>query len=241
MSAIDRVRILVLGDSGVGKTSFVHLAAHNEPLRSPSWTVGSSVEVKLHEYKEGMKEQKTFFVEFWDIGGSHSHRNARSVFYNPCHGAILVHDLTNGKSEKNLHKWVREIGKNSRERKSSTSLNILSNSPGIGIDIEFDQESYIGNTSTIPYLVIGTKVDQSDDRKTRSESVATSLGCDEIVMDCRQTRYLAAGTSNAVKLSRFYDRAIETRAKSHKDSFTERFGDPISPTLSTKFYSPHQD
>ncbi|CAH1107189.1 unnamed protein product [Psylliodes chrysocephalus] len=238
MSAIDRVRILVLGDSGVGKTSFVHLAAHNEPLRSPSWTVGCSVEVKLHEYKEGMKEQKTFFIEFWDIGGSHSHRNSRPVFYNPCHGAILVHDLTNGKSEKNLHKWVREIGRNKRERKESNSLSIVSSS-SLLVN-EFDQESFIGNT-LIPYIVIGTKLDQLDARKTRLEIMASHLGCDEIVMDCRQTRYLAAGTSNAVKLSRFYDKAIEMRSKSHKDSFTERFGDPISPILSTKFYSPHQD
>ncbi|XP_050498459.1 rab-like protein 3 [Diabrotica virgifera virgifera] len=238
MSVIDRVRILVLGDSGVGKTSFVHLAAHNEPLRSPSWTVGCSVDVKLHEYKEGMKDQKTFFVEFWDIGGSHSHRNARPVFYNPFHGAILVHDLTNRKSEKNLHKWVREISVNRRERKDSNSATnpVL---PGLLGD-DFDQESFIGNMS-IPYIVIGTKLDQLDDRKTRIEHMASHLGCDEILMDCRQTRYLAAGTSNAVKLSRFYDKAIEMRSKSHKDSFTERFGDPISPILSTKFYSPHQD
>lgn len=81
MSAIDRVRIMVLGDSGVGKTSFVHLAAYGEPLKSPSWTVGCSVEVKLHEYKEGTPEQTTYFIEFWDVGGSNNHRNTRQVFY----------------------------------------------------------------------------------------------------------------------------------------------------------------
>ncbi|XP_023013474.1 rab-like protein 3 [Leptinotarsa decemlineata] len=238
MSVIDRVRILVLGDSGVGKTSFVHLAAHNEPLRSPSWTVGCSVEVKLHEYKEGTKEQKTFFVEFWDIGGSHTHRNARSVFYYPCHGAILVHDLTNRKSEQNLHKWVQEISYRHREREDSNPSITGSNPSSIVVD-DFDQESFIGNP-TLPYIVIGTKLDQAD-RKSRVDVIASHLRCDEIVMDCRQSRYLAAGTSNAVKLSRFYDKVIETRSKAHKDSFTERFGDPLSPFLSTKFYSPHQD
>lgn len=229
MSVIDRVRILVLGDSGVGKTSFVHLAAHNEPIRSPSWTIGCSVEVKLHEYKEGTKDQKTFFIEFWDIGGSHIHRNARSVFYHPCHGAILVHDLTNRKSEKNLHKWLKEIT-NKRERKDSNASSSVS-SPNTTILIdELDQESIIGNNS-IPLLVIGTKLDQLDERKPYSSY--NSLGADEIILDCRETRYLAAGTSNAVKLSRFFDRVIENR--SHKDSFSERYG------LSAKFYSVHQD
>ncbi|KAG5882909.1 hypothetical protein JTB14_023371 [Gonioctena quinquepunctata] len=239
MSVIERVRILVLGDSGVGKTSFVHLAAHNEPLRSPSWTVGCSVEVKLHEYKEGTKDQKTFFIEFWDIGGSHTHRNSRPVFYHPCHGAILVHDLTNRKSEQNLHKWVREINNKHRERKDSNSSTSVPNLTSITTD-DFDQESFIGNPS-LPFIVIGTKLDQVDDKKSRIDLIASHLRCDEIVMDCRQARYLAAGTSNAVKLSRFYDKVIETRSKSHKDSFTERFADPLSPFLSTKFYSPHQD
>lgn len=235
MSVIDRVKILVLGDTGVGKTSFVHLAAHNEPLKSPSWTVGCSLEVKLHEYKEGTKEQKTFFLEFWDIGGSQIHRNARSVFYYPCHGAILVHDLTNRKSEKNLRKWVREIV-NRRERKHSDgSINLPNSSM---LTDEVDQESFIGNT-TLPFIVIGTKCDQIDDKKSHLGQMATHLGVDEIIVDCLQTRYLAAGTSNAVKLSRFYDKVIENRLKNHhKESFSDRL---LNNAISPKFYSIHQD
>nr|CAH7736846.1 unnamed protein product [Callosobruchus chinensis] len=245
MSVIERVKILVLGDTGVGKTSFVNLAAHNEPLRSPSWTVGCSVEVKLHEYKAGTKDQKTYFVEFWDVGGSQIHRNARSVFYPPCHGAILVHDLTNSKSEKNLNKWVREIV-NKRERKYSDYeapdiTMITSPNTSIYIDKMIDQESMIGNSS-LPFLVIGTKVDLFEAKKSYSSFIANHLGVDEIVLDCRQSRYLAAGTSNAVKLSRFYDKVIESKLRCSKNSFSERFGGSnIPPAVSPKFYSPHTD
>ena len=45
----DRARILVLGDSGVGKTSLVHLIAHGKPLSQIAYTVGAAIEVKLHE------------------------------------------------------------------------------------------------------------------------------------------------------------------------------------------------
>lgn len=51
-----------------------------------SWTIGCSVEVKLHEYREGTSSQKTYFIEFWDVGGNNSHKNARHVFFNPVHG-----------------------------------------------------------------------------------------------------------------------------------------------------------
>ncbi|CAH1364884.1 rab-like protein 3 [Tenebrio molitor] len=232
MTAIDRVRVMVLGDSGVGKTSFVQLTANNEPIRSPSWTVGCSVEVKLHEYKEGTKEQKTYFIEFWDVGGSNNHRNTRHVFYNPCHGVILVHDLTNRKSEVNLHKWLQELI--NRDASSSTLNSVTS------MD-EYDPENFFGATQ-MPILVIGTKLDQVDERKSAVGTFSSQFGADEILLDSRQARYLAAGSSNAVKLSRFYDKVIEMRYHSQNQSFNERFGsNTVSPVLPSKFYSPHQD
>lgn len=72
--------------AGVGKSSLVHMVSHNEPISNPSWTVGCSVEVRLHEYEEGTPRHNTYFIELWDIGGSSSHRNARGVFYNSVHG-----------------------------------------------------------------------------------------------------------------------------------------------------------
>ena len=67
------------------------------------------VEVKLHPYLEGTPNEKEFFVEMWDIGGSHSQRNPRHVFMHTCHGIVLVHDLTNRKSCLNLDTWLAEV------------------------------------------------------------------------------------------------------------------------------------
>ncbi|XP_066142874.1 rab-like protein 3 [Euwallacea fornicatus] len=239
MTSIERVRIMVLGDSGVGKTSFVHLAAHNEPIKNPSWTVGCSVEVKLHEYKEGTRDQTTFFVEFWDVGGSKNHQNARQVFYKPCHGAILMHDLSNRKSEKNLQKWLKELLDHDISQTSpSTSMRSQS-------DQDMDAENLMGANNLIPILVVGGKLDQVDD-KSRSnisnESFRYKYNAEEILLDCRLARYLAAGTSNAVKLSRFYDKVIENKQLDRDRSFSERFGSTtVSSIYSSKFYLTHQD
>ena len=62
MTEFDRVRILVLGDSGVGKTSLVHLIARGKPLSHITYTIGASNEVKLHEYKEGTPAQRTYWI-----------------------------------------------------------------------------------------------------------------------------------------------------------------------------------
>lgn len=121
--------------SGVGKTSLLHLIAHNEPLISPGWTIGCSVEVKLHEYKEGTSSQQTYFIELFDIGGSISHMNTRSVFYNPTHGIIMVHDLTNSKSHENLQRWLYEII--NKDAKDTYRSNC---------DSDFDPELFLGST-----------------------------------------------------------------------------------------------
>uniref|UniRef100_A0A8C8DL28 RAB, member of RAS oncogene family-like 3 n=1 Tax=Oryzias sinensis TaxID=183150 RepID=A0A8C8DL28_9TELE len=48
MASLDRVKVLVLGDSGVGKSSLVHLLCQNQVLGNPSWTVGCSVDVRIN-------------------------------------------------------------------------------------------------------------------------------------------------------------------------------------------------
>ncbi|XP_051174355.1 rab-like protein 3 isoform X1 [Leptopilina boulardi] len=228
MAAIDKVKILVLGDSGVGKTSLTHLICHQQPMNNPSWTIGCSVEVKLHEYKEGTANQRRYFIELWDIGGSQSHQNTRSVFYNNTNGIILVHDMSNRKSQQNLRKWLQEV-----LNKDGNSLKSKS------ID-DFDPEQFVGSTQ-IPILVVGTKSDlMAQVRSTvyrRSSTIAEECGADEIYLDCLQIRSLAAGSGSSVKLSRFFDKVIERRYYSMREGISpdkrriNAFGSSYNPKM----------
>jgi len=110
-------KILVLGDSGVGKSSLIHLICHSTVLCSVQWTIGCSIDIKLHD---------NHFLEFWDIGGSRGHKIARSFLYQDYHGIILVFDATNKKSRLNLNEWLLEVIQktNDKDLESSTSLNV---------------------------------------------------------------------------------------------------------------------
>ncbi|EDO47568.1 predicted protein [Nematostella vectensis] len=224
MAAVEKVRIAVVGDSGVGKTSLVHLICHEESISSAAWTIGCTVEVKLYDYKEGMPGGKTFFLEFWDIGGSANHENSRSIFYNGINGLILVHDLTNRKSFTNLRKWLAEVlnaskdlyGANNKQKDSWF---------GFTTDIieEYDPEQFAGNQ--IPVIVVGTKLDQA--RPSRLTSTARGMnfveeiGADVISIDCMNVKQLRPGTANSKKLINFFDKVIERRfhsSMSHQQS-----------------------
>jgi len=223
MANYDKVKIVVVGDSGVGKTSAVHLMCRNMPLTNPSWTVGCSVEVKLHVFKEGTPQSKTYFIDFWDVGGSASHQNARSVFYNGVNGIVLVHDLNNRKSEVNLQKWLMEILNRDFHNGNASGANSPSSS--VLIEEEFDPEQFVGS-SQIPIFVIGCKSDSAEDlrhRSSRASSIAEECGADEIFINCQDVRSIAPGSTAAVKLSRFFDKVIERRFyREHSNSFYER-------------------
>ncbi|KAG5454644.1 Rab-like protein 3 [Clonorchis sinensis] len=106
---LERCKVVVVGDSGVGKSSLLHLLCHQQPLLNPSYTVGCGLEVKIHQFRPQPNEERPFFIELWDVGGCNAHANARSVFYPGAHGLILVYDCTNSKSQVNLRKWLSEV------------------------------------------------------------------------------------------------------------------------------------
>uniref|UniRef100_A0A1B8Y6L3 Uncharacterized protein n=1 Tax=Xenopus tropicalis TaxID=8364 RepID=A0A1B8Y6L3_XENTR len=133
-------------------------------------------------------------------------------------GIILVHDLTNKKSSQNLYRWSLE------------ALNRDLQPTGVLVtNGDYDREQFADNQ--IPLLVIGTKLDQIPEAKrsevlTRTAFLAEDFNAEEINLDCTNTRCLAAGSSNAVKLSRFFDKVQSTQCicyySDHIPGFSDR-------------------
>ena len=204
VSNYDCPKILVLGDSGVGKSSLVHILCHNTVLTNPTWTIGASVEVKLHSYKEGSSEvtnQKSVILEFFDVGGSLQHQGSRDIFYNNYHGVMFVHDLTNKKSLKNLLKWKEELIAKCCESTQGSMENVMRS-------FDYRKDMFL----PVPVLIVGTKSDAlpSPTRLDRISSLSKELGAyDTVKLSCLQPTTVQPGTSCAVSLSKFYDKVLE--------------------------------
>lgn len=206
---MDRVRVVVVGDSGVGKSSLIHLIAYDKAIDNPSWTIGAAVDLRIHEYKQGTPAERSFFIELWDVGGNKSHANTRGVFYSSgIHGVILCHDLSNKKSAQNLSKWVDEVVT------AAETHRLHSRTPLTGLN---------NGLSQIPFLIVGTKLGafmtQTGDgglprRRVRGcDDLQESLEADELFVDAEDASAFSLGSGNAVKLSRFFDRCVERRLK----------------------------
>ncbi|KMZ69203.1 putative GTP-binding protein [Zostera marina] len=152
-----QVRVLVVGDSGVGKTSLVHLITAGSAIPHPNNTVGCTVNVKHTTYRHSGSSssvkgdtERDFFVELWDISGHERYKDCRAVFYKQINGVLFVHDLSQRNTKSNLQKWASEI-----------ALNGSFSAP---------LESYGPCGLPIPYLVIGNKVDIAEKQRTTGSS-----------------------------------------------------------------------
>ncbi|XP_050380276.1 small GTPase LIP1 [Argentina anserina] len=153
-----QVRVLVVGDSGVGKTSLVHLIVNGSSTARPPQTVGCSVGVKYTTYGNSGSSsssikgdaEREFFIELWDICGHDRYKECRSLFYSQINGVIFVHDLSQRRTKTGLQKWATEISTT-----GTFSAPLGSGGPG-GLPV--------------PYIVIGNKADIAAKEGTRGSS-----------------------------------------------------------------------
>ncbi|MBS7251006.1 MAG: GTP-binding protein [Candidatus Freyarchaeota archaeon] len=97
-------KILLVGDSNVGKTSIIRKTTENKFSTEYTPTVGCDFTVK--QFEIGRNKVR---LHFWDFGGATNFAHMRKELYIDADAAILVFDLTNPESLKNLEIWRKEI------------------------------------------------------------------------------------------------------------------------------------
>jgi small GTP-binding protein len=98
------IKIVVIGDPYVGKTSLVTKKTKGFLPEKYLITLGVNISTYSLEY-----EGKTFKLQIHDIAGQKSFQSVRTSFYGGSHGAIVVFDLNNIKSFQALIEWIREF------------------------------------------------------------------------------------------------------------------------------------
>ena len=101
-------KVIVVGDSGVGKTSIIsrYLDKFNVNERS---TIGASYSTKLQEIGK-----YTISFDIWDTAGQERFRSVNSMFYKEAYACIFVYDITNVESFNSIKTyWYDSVKDNS--------------------------------------------------------------------------------------------------------------------------------
>ena len=103
-------KVLLLGNSDVGKSSLI--LRYVDQVWSDTFvpTIGVDFKVKTLEI-----DNKQIKMQIWDTAGQERFRNVISSYFRGSHGILLIYDITNRDSFKNLENWLTEIEKNANQ------------------------------------------------------------------------------------------------------------------------------
>lgn len=105
-----KVKIILVGAGGVGKTSI--LLQFSDGLFSADRPPTIGVDFKSQDIKVGTPPfAKTVKLELWDTAGQERFRSVISSFFRDADGVLLVFDLTEPQSLSSLDSWLVEVRK----------------------------------------------------------------------------------------------------------------------------------
>jgi small GTP-binding protein len=98
------IKIIVVGNSGTGKTSFVNKWIKDTFDESYKATIVSEFSYKIVDYKD-----KSYKIQLWDLAGMDQNICITKIFSKDSHGCIVLSDITNQKTLTECVKWKNTV------------------------------------------------------------------------------------------------------------------------------------
>lgn len=113
------LKIIILGDSSVGKTNILTRYTKNLFSDDSKTTIGVEFGTKILDLNNHKIK-----LQIWDTAGQERYKAVTVAYYKGSKGAFIVYDVTNKSSFDNLENWIKDIKKNGDKE---TSIIIVGN------------------------------------------------------------------------------------------------------------------
>mmetsp|Transcript_29498 Transcript_29498/g.50943 ORF Transcript_29498/g.50943 Transcript_29498/m.50943 type:complete len:219 (-) Transcript_29498:233-889(-) len=139
-------KILMIGDSAVGKTSLIERFAEDSFRSNFVSTIGVDFKIFTMKYQD-----KIIKFQIWDTAGQERFRSITQTYYRGAHGVVMVYDVSDLSSLQNIYDvWTKEVEKYARP---DASLLMIGNKTDLG-----DQTSnYLNQDQSIPCIKTSAK------------------------------------------------------------------------------------
>ncbi|CAF9918497.1 MAG: hypothetical protein GOMPHAMPRED_001534 [Gomphillus americanus] len=97
-------KVVLIGDSGVGKSNLLSRFTRNEFNLDSKSTIG--VEFATRSISV---DSKTIKAQIWDTAGQERYRAITSAYYRGAVGALLVYDISKHSTYENVTRWLKEL------------------------------------------------------------------------------------------------------------------------------------
>ncbi|CAK65768.1 unnamed protein product (macronuclear) [Paramecium tetraurelia] len=104
------VKVIVLGDSGVGKTNILTQYCDQKFSQNYMATIGVDFKIKTITV-----EDKKIKLQIWDTAGQERFRNITQTYYKGAFGIIFVYSIVDRNSFNNVETWIKSITENTTD------------------------------------------------------------------------------------------------------------------------------
>ncbi|GMJ00634.1 RAB GTPASE A2A, ARABIDOPSIS RAB GTPASE A2A, RAB GTPase 11C [Hibiscus trionum] len=97
-------KVVLIGDSGVGKSNLLSRFTRNEFCLESKSTIGVEFATRTLQV-----EGRTVKAQIWDTAGQERYRAITSAYYRGALGALLVYDVSKPTTFENVSRWLKEL------------------------------------------------------------------------------------------------------------------------------------
>ena len=103
-SLLTLLPVVLIGDSGVGKSNLLSRFTRNEFNLDSKSTIGVEFATRSIQV-----DAKTIKAQIWDTAGQERYRAITSAYYRGAVGALLVYDISKHQTYENVQRWLKEL------------------------------------------------------------------------------------------------------------------------------------
>ena len=152
-------KILLLGDSSVGKTCILTRYSENTFQEDHLATIGLDFKQKNVNLENG----KSVKVQIWDTAGQDRFKSITKNYYKGAHGIMLIYDVTTRKSFDNVRNWIDTIKEEVSDKVNIILVgNKIDNNDNRQVTTEEGQE--IANEYKLPFYETSAKTGDNIDK-----------------------------------------------------------------------------
>ncbi len=98
------IKIVLVGDTGVGKSNILTRFTHDEFNQESKTTLG--IELSARTIKV---DDKTIKINIWDTAGQEKFKSITAAYFRGAKGAMIVYDITKRESFNSIGRWYQEV------------------------------------------------------------------------------------------------------------------------------------
>mmetsp|Transcript_17655 Transcript_17655/g.37498 ORF Transcript_17655/g.37498 Transcript_17655/m.37498 type:complete len:212 (-) Transcript_17655:102-737(-) len=143
------VKLLLIGDSGVGKSSLLAKFTDDKFTPNMSQTIGMDFKVKMLEL--GGRRVK---LQIWDTAGQERFNTITQQYYRNAMGVILVYDSTSEDSFANVRRWAAQVAAHGKE---GTDRLLVGNKADCDVVIDSERGRALAEEYGMPFVETSAK------------------------------------------------------------------------------------